>query len=186
VRSWSNKNTPKSGVKPPHSTALMSGTFQIQRKEKAMQFKLPKKKLILLGVYFVLADLFALGFAGYLICYPNDCLKKIASTSGLVISSNEYQQAAHKIADAIRIRQLPGGRMLLLGVLVDQDGRVYAVDVDSHEVLIDEDPREESRVELLGGVNLASLPGNSVFAMLTLAEGDDQMVGQSATLYRRK
>ncbi|MBI4751054.1 MAG: hypothetical protein HY774_21450 [Acidobacteria bacterium] len=151
-----------------------------------MQLKLPKKKLISLGIYFVLADLITLGFVVYLICYPNDCLKKIASTPGLVISSNEYQQAAHKIADAIRTRQLPGGRMLLVGVVVDQNGKVCAVDVDRHEVLIDEDPQTEPKTELWGSVNLTSLPGNSVFGMLVLAEGKDEMVGQSAMLYQRK
>ena len=151
-----------------------------------MQFNISRKKLISLGIYFVLADLFALIGAVYFISYPNDCLKKIATTSGFVISSNQYQAAAHKIADAIKNRKTPGGQMLLVGVIVDQNGKVYAVDADRQEVLIDENPQTETRTELWGGVNLTSLPGNAVFGMLTLTENETELVGQSAMLYQRK
>ena len=166
----------KSGVKPPHST----------RREKAMQYKISRKKLISLGIYFVLSDLVALVVVVYFISYPNDCLKKVAMTSGFVISSNQYQAAAHKIADAIKNRKIPGGQILLVGVIVDQNGKVYAVDADRNEVLIDENPQTEPKTELWGGVNLTNLPGNSVFGMLTLTEGENEMVGQSAMLYQRK
>lgn len=151
-----------------------------------MQFKISRKKLISLGIYFVLADLLALIVVVYFISYPNDCLKKIATTSGFVISSNQYQAAAHKIADAIKNRKPPGGQMLLVGVIVDQNGKVYAVDADRQEVLIDENPQTETKIELWGGVNLTSLPGDVVFGMLTLTENETELVGQSAMLYQRK
>ncbi len=76
--------------------------------------------------------------------------------------------------------------MLLVGVIVDQNGKVYAVDADRQEVLIDENPQTETKIELWGGVNLTSLPGDVVFGMLTLTENETELVGQSAMLYQRK
>lgn len=151
-----------------------------------MQFKVSKKKLISLAAYFVIADVIALGFIIYVARYPNDCVQKMASAAGFVISSNEYQQAAHKIADAVKNQKIPGGRMLILGVWVDQTGKVFAMDVESHDVILDESPHWEQRKELIGGINLINLPFETVSGLLVLTEGDEQLVGQSAMVYQRK
>lgn len=151
-----------------------------------MQLRVSKKKLISLAVYFVVADLMALSFLIYVVSYPSDFLQRMASASGFVISSNEYQQAAHKIADAIQRHKIPGGRMLILGVWVDQTGKVYAVEAESHRVILDENPNPYSGQELMGGVNLVNLPFETVSGLLVLTEGEDRLVGQSATVYQRK
>lgn len=151
-----------------------------------MHIRVSKKKLILLAVYFVVADLVALCLAIYILTHPNESLKKMTTASGAVISSNEYQAAAHKIADAIKVQQIPGGRMLILGVWVDQSGKVFAMDVESHDVILDESPQREGRKELMGGINLINLPFETVSGLLVLTEGKNQLVGQSAMVYQRK
>ncbi|MBI4749087.1 MAG: hypothetical protein HY774_11400 [Acidobacteria bacterium] len=151
-----------------------------------MHINVSKKKLISLAVYFVVGDLIALSVGIYILTHPDASLKMITTASGSVISTNEYQAAAHKIADAIKAQQIPGGQMLLLGVWVDHNGKVYAVEAESHQVILDETPNPNIGQELMGGVNLVNLPFETVSGLLVLTEGEDRLVGQSATVYQRK
>ncbi|MBI4747047.1 MAG: hypothetical protein HY774_01040 [Acidobacteria bacterium] len=151
-----------------------------------MQIKVSKKKLISLAVYFVVGDLLALSVGIYILTHPDASLKMITTASGAVISTNEYQAAAHKIADAIKAQQIPGGRMFILGVWVDQNGKVYAEEAESHTVILDEDPDPKQGKVLMGGVNLVNLPFDTVSGLLILTEDEHTLVGQSATVYQRK
>lgn len=122
-----------------------------------------------------------------MILHPHETIAKVSSITGVGKVNNQYLPTAKKIAQEVSKKGITNdGRMIILEVYVDQNGKTYARQIHGSLELVDEKPDGESCKQMVGAINFVKLPLGKIAAFVVLTDDFENTLGQTVTIYSEK
>lgn len=152
--------------------------------------KLPKKLKAWL-ITITVIEVVSACLAVYMILHPHETIAKVSSITASITSTgkvtNQYLPTAKKIAHEVSKNGIANdGRMIILEVYVDQNGKTYAGQIHGSLEIVDEKPNWESCKQMVGAINFVKLPLGKTAAFVTLTDDFENTLGQTVTIYSEK